>query len=78
MLKNYLKVALRNLYKNKSFSFINILGLSIGLAAFILIILYVKFEFSFDKYHNNVASGVYIYQIQAGDFIQSMRMLLIR
>lgn len=51
MLKNYITSAIRNLYKNKGFSLINILGLSIGLASFILITLYVYHETSFDRYH---------------------------
>jgi len=58
MLKNYLKVSLRNIIKNKSFSVINISGLVIGLTSFLLIALYVKFEFSYDKYHVN-ADNIY-------------------
>jgi putative ABC transport system permease protein len=58
MLLNYLKITLRNIRRNKIYSLINILGLSIGLAAFILIVLYVKYEFSFDKYHEN-ANNIY-------------------
>ncbi|MCK4663468.1 MAG: ABC transporter permease [Bacteroidales bacterium] len=53
MFKNYLTVAYRNLTRNKFFSFINIIGLSIGLAATILILLYVKYELSFDNFHEN-------------------------
>ena len=53
MLKNYLKVALRNLWKNKAFSAINIIGLSTGLAVCLLIILYVADELSYDKYNVN-------------------------
>ena len=51
MLKNYLFVALRNLSKRKVHSFINIAGLAIGLASFILIFLYVQDEVSYDQYH---------------------------
>lgn len=51
MLKNYIKTAWRNLWKNKSFSVINILGLSIGLACFILISLFVINELSYDRYN---------------------------
>ena len=51
MLRNYLKIALRNLFKHKAFSAINILGLAIGLAIAILILLWVKFEFSYDEMH---------------------------
>jgi len=53
MLKNYLKVALRNLWKNKAFSAINILGLASGLAVCLLIVLYVVDEMSYDKYNVN-------------------------
>ncbi|HEX3384275.1 MAG TPA: ABC transporter permease, partial [Mucilaginibacter sp.] len=51
MFKNYLLVAFRNLTKNKGFSFINIFGLSIGMAACLLILQYVTFELSFDSFH---------------------------
>ena len=54
MFKNYFTIALRNLSRNKVYAFINIAGLSIGLACAMLIILYVKDEVSFDKFHNNV------------------------
>ena len=53
MLKNYLKVALRNLWKNKAFSAINIIGLAAGLAVCLLIVLYVVDELSYDKYNKN-------------------------
>ncbi len=53
MLKNYLKIALRNLTRNKSYSFINIFGLSIGITCFILISLYVAHELSYDTFHDN-------------------------
>ena len=53
MLKNYLKIAWRNLLKNKTFSIINIAGLAIGLACFLLIALYVADELSYDRYNIN-------------------------
>ncbi|WP_234573190.1 ABC transporter permease [Rhodohalobacter sp. 614A] len=53
MLKNYIKIALRNLWKNRQYSFINILGLSIGIAAVVLIFIYLKFEWSYDRFHEN-------------------------
>ena len=53
MLRNYLKIAWRNLAKNKVFSFINIFGLSVGLTCCILISLYIYHEISYDTYHNN-------------------------
>jgi len=51
MLKNYLLIIVRNLQKNKLYSFLNIFGLTVGLATFILIALFVQFELSFDRYH---------------------------
>ena len=53
MFKNYLKIALRNLLKHKSFSFINISGVAIGLACFLLLAIYVKDELSYDRYNAN-------------------------
>src|ERR1700743_3209032 len=53
MLKTYLKLAYRNLIKQKAYSVINILGLTIGLASSILILLWVQNELSFDKFHQN-------------------------
>ncbi len=50
MIKNYLKIALRNLRKNKIFSFINIFGLAIGLTCFMFIAVFVYNELSYDKY----------------------------
>lgn len=52
MFKNYLLITLRNLKKNSTFSMLNILGLAVGMAIFILIALYVQYELSFDKYHD--------------------------
>lgn len=51
MLRNYFKIAVRNLLKNKSFSFINILGLAVGMASAILIILWIQYEVTFDQFH---------------------------
>ena len=51
MLRNYLTIAFRNLWKHKFYSVINILGLAIGLACFLFILLYVRDEVSYDKYH---------------------------
>ncbi|OEK00790.1 hypothetical protein BFP97_04380 [Roseivirga sp. 4D4] len=53
MLKNYLKIAIRNLLKNKLYSSINVAGLSVGLAACVLIVLFVRHELSFDKHFSN-------------------------
>ncbi len=58
MIKNYMKIAFRNLKRHKSFSFINIMGLAIGLTCCLLIMLYIQYELSFDKYHKN-ANEIY-------------------
>ena len=58
MLKNYLKIAFRNLWKNKGFSFINIFGLAIGIAVCLLIMLFVINEVSYDKF-NKKADRIY-------------------
>lgn len=53
MIRNYFKIAWRNLLKNKGYASINILGLSIGMAVCLLIMLFVQHELSFDQYHTN-------------------------
>jgi putative ABC transport system permease protein len=60
MLTSYFKIALRYLAKSKVYSFINIAGLSLGLACAMLILLYTKDELSFDAFHENANS---IYQM---------------
>ena len=51
MIKNYFKIAWRNLLKNKGFTAINILGLSLGIACFIVIAMFVTDELSYDRYN---------------------------
>ncbi|MFC1564860.1 ABC transporter permease [candidate division KSB1 bacterium] len=53
MFRNYLKIALRNIFKQKIFSFINISGLAIGIACCVFIYLYIDYETSWDSYHND-------------------------
>jgi len=53
MLKNYFKIAFRNIKKYKSYSIINIIGLSIGIACTIMILLWISDELSFDRFHEN-------------------------
>jgi predicted permease len=53
MLKNYLKIAFRNLLRNKAFSAINILGLSVGMASAVLILFWMYNEVSYDRFHKN-------------------------
>src|SRR6478735_6289149 len=52
MIKNYLKIAFRNLWRHRVFSFINIMGLAVGMTACFLIFLYVRFELSYDTFHS--------------------------
>ena len=68
MLKNYLKIAFRNLRRHKAYSVINVAGLAIGLACFTLIILYVQDEWSYDRYHED-ADQIYrvAVEIQASE-----------
>ena len=61
MIRNYLIVAFRNFLKHKSFTFLNVVGLSIGLVASLLILQYVKYEQSFDTFHSNAKD---IYRVQ--------------
>jgi len=68
--KNYLKVALRNIMRLKEYSLINILGLSIGMATFILIFLFVRYEMSYDRYHDKAER---IYRIAREDALTGKR-----
>jgi putative ABC transport system permease protein len=67
MLRNYLLVALRNLTRNRISSLVNILGLAIGMTAFILIIQYVRFELSYDNFHEKQDV---VYRLQQDRFNQ--------
>ncbi|HMB90275.1 MAG TPA: ABC transporter permease [Rhodothermales bacterium] len=53
MLRNYLKIALRNLRKQMGYTFINVVGLGLGLAVCVLILLYVQDDLSYDRYHEH-------------------------
>jgi len=72
MFKNYFKTAWRNLMKNKTFSFINIAGLSIGMAACLLILQYVSFELSFDQFNKNTGDIYRVFndRYQEGKLVQ--------
>lgn len=63
MFKSYLKTAWRNLMKNKMFSFINILGLTLGITVCMMIFLFIMNEFSFDNFHKD---GNRIYRVMRG------------
>lgn len=64
MLRNYFKIAIRSLFKNSVYSFINITGLSIGIASSVLILLWVADEYSYDRFHKNYSSIYKLYQSQ--------------
>jgi putative ABC transport system permease protein len=59
MLRNYFKVALRNLTKNKLYSFLNIGGLAVGISVCMLIMVYVAYDWSFDRFHKNAGRIFY-------------------
>jgi putative ABC transport system permease protein len=58
MFKNYLKIAFRNLLKYRAYSFINILGLAVGMACTVIILLWIQNEFGYDRFHKN-ADNIY-------------------
>ena len=62
MIKHYFKIALRNLSRQKALSFINVFGLSVGLACFILFLLFAVNEFSFDRFHKNASTIYRVYR----------------
>jgi len=68
MFKNYLITAWRNIMKSKTYSALNVLGLAAGLAVFILIMLFVRTELSFDRYHTNARNLYRVVQEQAGNY----------
>ncbi len=68
MLKNYIKIALRNFLKHKGFSFINIFGLAIGVACCVLIVLFVLDEVSYDRYHEKADK---IYRVGIRGFVNN-------
>ncbi|MCF2489244.1 ABC transporter permease [Dyadobacter sp. CY347] len=67
MLKNYFKIAWRNIVRQKSYSILNIAGLSIGMACSILILLWVQNELSYDRFHSR-ADQIFRLTCSAGDF----------
>src|SRR5450432_2949865 len=66
MLKNYFKIAFRNLRRNKGFSLINISGLAIGMASAILILLWIQNEVSYDRFHANTDR---LYEVFGNDIV---------
>src|SRR5271169_2670646 len=70
MFRNYLKVALRNLWKSKGFTAINIIGLAAGLGVCLLIVLYVTDELSYDRYNTGADR---IYRIDEDVYLNNTR-----
>jgi putative ABC transport system permease protein len=68
MLKNYFKVAVRNLLRNKGFSIINISGLAIGMASAILILLWIQNEINYDRFH---AKKDRLYEVWSNDAVNN-------
>ncbi|NUM80389.1 ABC transporter permease [bacterium] len=72
MFQNYMKIALRNLLKHKTYSAINILGLAVGIAACLLIMLYIRHELSYDRFHPDHEHLYRVTQNQGnGEFISA-------
>ena len=60
MIKNYFKIAWRNLWKDRTFTFLNILGLTVAFSVAILLSMYAIYELSYDRFHDKLGS---IYQV---------------
>jgi len=64
MIKNYIKTAARNLWKSKGYSFINILGLALGMAVSLIIALWINSEIRFDRFYSQTDR---LYQVYTRD-----------
>lgn len=85
MFQNYLKIALRNLRRNKMYSFINIVGFSLGIACCLAIMLWVQFQWSFNRFNTNidrihqvlriqkVSNAVNVYRPMSGPFAEAAK-----
>ena len=67
MIRNYLTIAIRNLLRNKVFSFINVFGLALGLSCSMLILLWVQDELTWDRFHPNIDQLYRVYINRPGD-----------
>lgn len=77
MISNYFKIAWRNIRKNKLFSFINIVGLSLGISTCFIIMLYVQDELSYDRFHknaDNIARIIFQAEVNGGKINESVVM----
>jgi putative ABC transport system permease protein len=70
MIHNFFRIAVRNIFRHKVFTFINVSGLAIGMAASLLILLWVQDELSFEKYHKNAKN---IYRVEEDQFYSGER-----
>ncbi len=61
MIKNYLKISIRTIFNQKFYTFINVFGLSVGIAVSLLILLYIMDEFSYDRFHKNGKNMAEVY-----------------
>ena len=73
MIKNYIKISFRHIRRHKGFSFINTAGLAVGICCCILILQYIRYEFSFDKFHENAMSVFRVLQQKKGDKSQDSK-----
>ncbi len=71
MLKNYFRIGLRNLLKEKGYSFIKIIGLAFGLAVSMIIFLYIKEDLSYDSFHSNYTRIVRLLTIDSSEGVDS-------
>lgn len=76
MFRNYILLALRNLLKHKRYALINIMGLSVGLASFILIILWVQDELSYDNFHKDAENIDVVFRVDNGQLFGATSKLL--
>jgi putative ABC transport system permease protein len=71
MFKNYLKITFRNILRNKTYSFLNIFGLAVGIASFIVILVYVNYELSYDKWDSSLEKVYKLSLRQNQDFLST-------
>ena len=70
MIQNFLRITIRNIYRHKGFTFINITGLAVGLAAALLILLWIQDELSYEKFNKNAGN---IYRVEEDQFYSGER-----
>ena len=70
MIKNFIKITMRNIKRQKLYAFINIAGLAVGLVVCILMVLYIRFELTFDDFHENADR---VFRINAHDLGRDLK-----